>query len=168
MLPTCIVNKLPYKLKERWRGVAFDIQEQTSRRPKFKDLVKFINMQAKIAIHPLFENIKDSNKGQAKSPVNPTAERKSHKTIFTTSATPMSAQTGVSTELKPSKRSTTSSISAFTKQCLFCQGEHSMVQCKKLRKSLHKEKIDFLRGKGLCFSCLKQGHMSKSCEEKLH
>ncbi len=43
-----------------------------------------------------------------------------------------------------------------------------MVQCKKMRKSLHKEKIDFLCGKGLCFSCLKQGHMSKFCEEKLN
>lgn len=43
-----------------------------------------------------------------------------------------------------------------------------MAHCKKMRKSLHKEKLDFLRGKGLCFSCLKQGHMSKFCEEKLN
>lgn len=43
-----IVGKLPYKLKEKWRGVVFDIQEQTSRRLKFKDLVRFINMQAKV------------------------------------------------------------------------------------------------------------------------
>jgi len=81
---------------------------------------------------------------------------------------PERQNTGVSTELKASKRSPTSSSNAFTKPCLFCHGEHSMAQCKKLRKSLHKEKIDFLRGKGLCFSCLKQGHMSKSWEEKLH
>lgn len=77
-----IVNKFPYKLRERWRGVAFDIQEQTSRRPKFKDLVRFINMQAKIALHPLFGDIKDSNKGQAKPPVNLTAQRKSQDNLY--------------------------------------------------------------------------------------
>lgn len=163
-----IVNKLPYNLRERWRSAAFDIQEKKARRPMFKDLVKFINRQAKVALHPLFGDIKDSNKGQAKSPVNLTSERKSGKTIFTTSATPVLNQAGVSTELKPNKKSPTSSVSAFTKPCLFCQGEHSMVQCKKMRKSLHKEKIDFLRGKRLCFSCLEQGHMSKYCDAKLN
>lgn len=42
-----------------------------------------------------------------------------------------------------------------------------MEQCERMKKSLHKEKIDFLRAKGLCFSCLKQGHMSNSCKEKM-
>lgn len=52
-----IVSKLPYKLKEKWRSVAFDIQERTSRRPRFKDLVRFINKQAKVALNPLFGDI---------------------------------------------------------------------------------------------------------------
>ncbi|KAL6455379.1 hypothetical protein MHYP_G00361890 [Metynnis hypsauchen] len=46
-------------------------------------------------------------------------------------------------------------------------GEHTLEQCKKLQKSLHREKLDFLRSKGLCFSCLERGHMSKACGEKL-
>ncbi|KAK7884418.1 hypothetical protein WMY93_027541 [Mugilogobius chulae] len=50
---------------------------------------------------------------------------------------------------------------------LWRSAEHVMEQCKKMKKSLHKEKIDFLRAKGLCFSCLKQGHMSNSCKEKM-
>ncbi|KAL7852267.1 hypothetical protein SRHO_G00180520 [Serrasalmus rhombeus] len=53
------------------------------------------------------------------------------------------------------------------KPCIFCQGEHTLEQCKRLQKSLHREKLDFLRSKGLCFSCLKPGHMSKACGEKL-
>ena len=32
--------------------------------------------------------------------------------------------------------------------CLYCEGEHSMEQCKKLKKCLHKDKLDFLKGKG--------------------
>lgn len=38
-----IVNKFPYKLREKWRSIAFDIQETKAQRPKFKDLVKFVN-----------------------------------------------------------------------------------------------------------------------------
>lgn len=96
------------------------------------------------------------------------AEKKGGKTIFTTIATPVDNQSSVSTELTASKKVSTSTVNTFTKPCLFCQGEHSMAHCKKMRKSFHKEKLDFLCGKGLCFSCLQQGHMSKFCEDKLN
>lgn len=145
-----IVNKLPYKLRDEWRSFASELQEIKARRPKFKDLVKFIDTKARVTIHPAFRVFRDSGKGRPKSSV-----------IFTKT-------TAVSPMLKPTKRVPTCTVSAFTKPCLFCHGEHSMVQCKKMKRSLHKEKLDFLRGKGLCFSCLKQGHLSKFCEEKLN
>ncbi|KAL4009060.1 hypothetical protein ACER0C_002912 [Sarotherodon galilaeus] len=163
-----IVNKLPYKLRGRWRSVAFEIEETEARRPKFMDLVKFINTQAKVALHPVFGDIKDSNKAPTKSPPNVTLVRKSGKTIFTTTATPVNHSGSIDAEAKGGKKGLTNPTSAFNKPCLFCHSEHTMAQCKRLRKSLHKEKLEFLREKGLCFSCLKQGHMSRSCEEKLN
>lgn len=162
-----IVNKLPYNLRGRWRSVAFEIEETEARRPKFMDLVKFINTQAEVALHPVFGDIKDSNKAPTKSPPNVTLGRKSGKTIFTTTATPVNHSGSIDAEAKGGKKGLTNPISAFKTPCLFCHSEHTMAQCKRLRKSLHKEKLEFLRGKGLCFSCLKQGHMSRSCEEKL-
>ncbi|KAL4008773.1 hypothetical protein ACER0C_002625 [Sarotherodon galilaeus] len=163
-----IVNKLPYKLRGRWRNVAFEIEETEARRPKFMDLVKFINTQAKVALHPVFGDIKDSNKAPTKSPPNVTLVRKSGKTIFTTTATPVNHSGSIDAEAKGGKKGLTNPTSAFNKPCLFCHSEHTMAQCKRLRKSLHKEKLEFLREKGLCFSCLRQGHMSRSCEEKLN
>lgn len=164
-----IVSKLPYKLKEKWRNVAFDLEEQKARRPKFKDLVKFVNTQAKVALHPLFGDIKDDkSKGGFKSLPNLSKGKKSGKAIFTTTVNPVDNQFSVHTEPKPSKLGPSGSVSAFNKPCLFCKGEHNMTHCKKLKKSLHKEKLDFLRSKGLCFGCLKPGHMSKFCEEKLN
>jgi len=53
-----------------------------------------------------------------------------------------------------------------TLTCLYCKGEHIMETCNKLKGKPHKEKLEFLRSKGLCFSCLKQGHMSKLCKAK--
>ncbi len=43
-----IAVKLPYKLREKWRSVACGIQEKQNARVKFKDLVDFINKQARI------------------------------------------------------------------------------------------------------------------------
>ncbi|KAL7877442.1 hypothetical protein SRHO_G00040850 [Serrasalmus rhombeus] len=52
-------------------------------------------------------------------------------------------------------------------RAIACGEQHSMEHCKTMIRSLYKEKIDFLRNKGLCFSCLKSGHMSKACEDRL-
>lgn len=92
--------------------------------------------------------------------------RKGDRRGFVTAATITSNEPVMSTLNLGSK--TDRQLKAFDKPCLFCQcPEHALEQCKKLKKSLHKEKIDFLRAKGLCFSCLKQGHMSNSCKEKM-
>ena len=54
-----IILKLPYKLRERWRTVACDLQEQRGR-VVFTDLVTFSEKQVKIVSHPLFGNIQES------------------------------------------------------------------------------------------------------------
>ncbi|KAK7882611.1 hypothetical protein WMY93_028785 [Mugilogobius chulae] len=162
-----IIAKLPYKLRERWRTYACGVHEWDQRRAKFEDLVDFVNKQAKEALHPLFGDIKDgAAKGQAKSQTDERLQKRfSSRKAFTTAATITNYQ-----DANPKAKSKVggTQVCAFSKPCLFCQGaEHVMEQCKKIKKSLHKEKIDFLRAKGLCFSCLKQGHMSNSCKEKM-
>lgn len=51
-----ILSKLPYKMKERWRVRACDLQEGENRRAKFKDLVLFLDKQARILSQPVFGN----------------------------------------------------------------------------------------------------------------
>ncbi|RXN15572.1 cytosolic carboxypeptidase 2 [Labeo rohita] len=60
-----VISKLPYKMKERWRVEAFELKERRGRRARFADLVSFIDLQAKIAIDPLFGNISDSRPNTA-------------------------------------------------------------------------------------------------------
>ncbi len=70
-------------------------------------------------------------------------------------------------QLKPCIKVTCSaSKSNENKTCLFCQGNHVLERCYALKKS-QREKIDFLKGKGICFSCLKSGHVSKECDNRL-
>ncbi|KAI4884310.1 hypothetical protein NFI96_008914, partial [Prochilodus magdalenae] len=61
-----IISKCPYKLREKWRGVACDIQEKQQRKPRFSDIVVFVARQAKIALHPVFGDVKDRHKAQTK------------------------------------------------------------------------------------------------------
>lgn len=82
-----IAEKLPYKLREKWRSVQ-------SARVKFKDLVDFINKQARISLHPVFANIKESSttKGQAKLHAELSTYKKAvakSLVVFTTSAVPI-------------------------------------------------------------------------------
>lgn len=52
-----IISKLPFKMKERWRVHAFDLQELRKRRARFADLVNFVDRQAKIISDPLFGDL---------------------------------------------------------------------------------------------------------------
>lgn len=144
-----IINKLPYRLRDEWRTFSSEFQLIKKQRPKFKDVVQYIDLKAKVTLQSAFGGFKDGGKGQAKSSA-----------AITPSASAFPA-------LKPAMRVPAGPLNAFAKPCLFCHGEHTMVLCKKMKRSLHKEKIEFLRGKGLCFSCLRQGHLSKFCEERL-
>jgi hypothetical protein len=55
-----IILKLPYKLRERWRLVACELQEQHhGRRARLLDLTLFIEKQVRIATHPVFGDIQD-------------------------------------------------------------------------------------------------------------
>lgn len=55
-----ILLKLPYKLRDKWRNRACQLQEQHGRRASFSDLVDFMERQVKILSDPLFGNIQDA------------------------------------------------------------------------------------------------------------
>ncbi|XP_034063576.1 uncharacterized protein LOC117540820 [Gymnodraco acuticeps] len=55
-----IIMKLPYKLREKWRNIAFEHQERRHRQAGFSDLVNFIERQVSIASDPLYGDIQDT------------------------------------------------------------------------------------------------------------
>ncbi len=52
-----IISKLPYKMRQSWRNVAYDIHERSGRRARFSNLVEYIDRQAKVKNDPLFGDI---------------------------------------------------------------------------------------------------------------
>lgn len=157
-----IVSKLPYKMRERWRVSAFDIQENSGRRAKFSDLVKFLNRQAKIALDPLFGDIRDAN-DKGKQYLKPDRTFRPKGSAFATSVGPATKE-----KLPDANKGTMRhTVDAFQRPCVYCGKGHSLADCQKIRKLPQKERVDFLKGKGLCFSCLTQGHLSRDCKKRI-
>ncbi|KAL3975057.1 hypothetical protein ACER0C_023683 [Sarotherodon galilaeus] len=161
-----VISKLPYKTRERWRVEAFELQEKRGKRARFADLVNFIDRQAKIAMDPLFGNIPDNRavtSGKTDQKERYPAKKEFRGSSFATniSAENKRQETNVKTE------NSIKTVSAFEKPCLYCQQPHTLASWGKIKNQPHKERVDFLKSKGLCFGCLVYGHLSKFCKRRM-
>lgn len=50
---------------------------------------------------------------------------------------------------------------------MYCKKSHALEVCEKIKEQTPKDRIRFLATKGLCFGCLTQGHLSKSCRKRM-
>lgn len=160
-----IVLKLPYGLREKWRSTACDLLERHGQRAMFSDLVGFIEKQVRTATDPLFGNIQDtqtsSSKGSIPSQIKDLKERKG--SSFATNVTAVGGK-GRPEWMENKSHSSTLPLQG----CMFCKKSgHSLEKCTQFKGKLHWEKIDFIKEKRICFGCLKVGHVSKACEDRL-
>lgn len=154
-----MVSKLPYKMREQWRTKAHDIMETTNYRACFGDLVTFIERRVSILSDPLFGDIQD-----------PSSSAAGIKTLTRFKSQPRSRVKGsvASTDLSEEINEPASFPGKSEKAaCLCCTHTHSLEECKQFKGKKHKEKILFLRERGVCFACLCVGHMSRDCEKRL-
>ena len=155
-----IVSKLPFKLRDNWRTVVCDVQERQCRRPKFKDLLQFIEKKTRALLDPMFGEINMPVEIRAKSKV---PQKSSRGSSFATTVTPVleNAKNKMEVEHKQITRS------AIKIPCLFCNKDHSMETCMLFKGKPNKEKVEIMRAIGLCFGCLEKGHMSKYCKNRM-
>ncbi|XP_013885992.1 uncharacterized protein LOC106534037, partial [Austrofundulus limnaeus] len=129
-------------------------------------MVNFLERQIKILSHPLFGDISDNKP-------NPVM-RRTHKnrTTLKVNTKGSSFVTSISAPENPISvptihKQTTAANNLLLETCLYCEESHLISKCPKLQRISHKEKMEFLKGKGACFGCLKVGHMSKECRNRL-
>lgn len=154
-----VIRRLPYKLRDKWRTVAYDIQEKHSRRAKFADIVGFIERQVKILTDPVFGNIQDVPKSLVHKEENGAKPSPLSRAKGSSFATPV--------ERKTMSENTVVDGHSPERTCLYCKGGHMLELCALLEKRAHSEKIDFLKTNGVCFGCLCTGHISKDCRKRL-
>ena len=144
-----LVMKLPFKFRDKWRTKA---QEKLDGNSKitFADLVQFIEKQAKICSNPVFGDIQESVASRSKRP-------EVSKPMFRPKVSYAANVAAVTTPV-------TSNMDSDVKSpCLCCDGAHSLEHCSDFKKKTHREKLNLLQEKALCFGCLRTGHRSKDC-----
>lgn len=159
-----LVSKLPFKLREQWRGRAHDILEVTNDRAHLWDMVAFLEKHVKVLSDPIFGDlgfVSQSTVG-SKHPNNlkPQSKYKMRGSSFATTVTSMEAvdEKPVTNILKKKK----------SLCCLYCSRAHLLEKCQSFKNKKHREKIRFLKEKGVCFGCLCSGHISRECDHRLH
>lgn len=159
-----IMSKLPFKLREQWRTKAHDIMETTKERACFTNLVMFIERRVSILSDPLFGEIQDPLSGIAGVKTVTTFKSQPRNrvkgNVVATTVTSMEVTDG-------SERPTLEPKKGEKAGCLCCARSHLLEECKQFKGKMHKEKMQFLKGKGVCFACLRVGHMSSACERRL-
>lgn len=121
---------------------------------RFKDIVAFIERQVKMSSDPLFGDIQSTQPVQQKSQ----AKTKIRNSFATTVVTNSKSIQCCETDLRSKSRIV----------CLCCKRDHLLDQCTQMQNKLHREKLNFLKEKGICFGCLCVGHMSKDCDKRLN
>ncbi len=139
-------------------------------KPKVTGTLSNLLSTIKIVSDPTFGDIQDTPVGakgnnEAKLQQNSQSKRNSFATaVFMFNELAVSAdKKSIQTQaLSQSAPPTTSDIS-----CLYCKRGHTLNQCSKLKRKSQREKLDFLKEKGVCFHCLRIGHMSKDCSKRI-
>ncbi|XP_061191695.1 uncharacterized protein LOC133199905 [Saccostrea echinata] len=139
-----LLSKLPIYLHDRWRTAVLKIKE-TKRRIGFSDFVTFVKTEAKKSNDPIYGV--SSLSGNSRS--QPDKHQK--RTV---------ASGGLSSEKE--------SPGALVLKCEFCGGAgHVLIDCYRFQRIGIQERYNFMKNKGLCYGCLKKGHVTKKCRNRL-
>ena len=141
-----LLEKVPY-LMESWRRIADGIEQQGKRLASFRDLVEFIEKEARVATNHQYGRQVLGSSGKARKDDAKKAETQAPRRIVSGRALAGSVRTA-----EPST------------VCLFCEGRHQTEACRKLENKTPEEKTEFVKEKGICFACLEFGHRSRFCK----
>lgn len=156
LLTQAVVAKLPYRLRDRWGSRVRGIKRDEKRSARFGDLVDFVIGHAEAALDQAYGHLLEGRSQQRDLESSKPQRRNGGRRRL-----PADSEAGDASPAPAGQGN------AFSAPCLYCRGsEHAMERCGAMDKVPHKEKIRFLRVKGLCFGCLRQGHTSSSCQER--
>ena len=134
-----LLTKLPDCLIQRWSRI---VSNEGTSYPPFSRFALFITKEADIMCNPMLSNIKPYVPDQKRPDRR---EQSAH------------AMTTVTDE----------STSKTVDKCEFCGKQfHNIIKCKLFAKKDHEERRKFIMSKGMCFSCLNRGHMSRTCPNR--
>ena len=148
--------KLPSYSGVKWCRHAHEMRLKM-KRVTFSDFVTFVRNEADLANDPIFspDALKRERKKATEREYKPRPKR-----TEPSSAVRASLATNISSAPSKSPGSKPSS-------CPACDKDHNLEKCYTFKAKSADYKRDLIVSKGLCFGCLKPGHRSSSCQDRL-
>lgn len=157
-----LVSKLPYRMRDKWRGHVSALHDK-DQQVTFKGLVDFIDKQCRAMLDPVFGDISSTVDAKRAPRTKQTVTSKSNaRSSFATTVDHVPANNN-----DPPGHKQKTNKSAFNKPCLFCGKNHTFENCQLFARKQNNERIKFLKTNGMCFGCLEKGHMSKTCSNRM-
>jgi len=153
-----IVRRLPLPLRRSWHDKADDITNNEQREITFHDFAKFVDAKARTMTHSVFGDIKDDPRIGRKDSKGSTNRRGAN---FATSGSD-----GDHLDVNNKQPDSSIGSTVTTKlpaKCPLCNSHHVLVCCKDFKKLCVKQRLQFVRSKGLCVNCLLPGHFVREC-----
>ena len=150
-----LMCKLPFHLHDRWRNIVLRMKTN-GQAIRFSHFVEFVQGEAKkvndftygtraITSKPTKDS-HDTDKGQGRN-----------RNIRSTNA----FATDVTETIKQS-------IDSSKTECSYCKTKtHKLENCTAILQVDHKQRYEHLKSQALCFGCLKKGHLTKLCRNRL-
>ncbi|XP_035657338.1 uncharacterized protein LOC118403009 [Branchiostoma floridae] len=141
-----LVDKLPFKLRERWRRHSHGIVKERS--VTFSDFAAFVQKEEDVVSNEVFGDLNNREKSQS------SGFKQKHGPRRGSSLAVAMATDSAETES--------------TGGCLYCaKPNHYLSDCRVLGAKPMDERLRYIKGQGLCFGCLKATtHMARDCRQR--
>ncbi|XP_041470022.1 uncharacterized protein LOC121419632 [Lytechinus variegatus] len=137
-----LMSKLPEWLITRWGRNVVKLRQDRGSFPPFSVFTAFISDEADIACDPITSN---------QTSLKDRRQQSSNVRTLSTSVQGQQANGGKG-KWKP--------------LCTYCKGEHHLATCKSFMSQTLDHRTKFVFDHGLCFGCLRSGHLSKNCKKR--
>ena len=152
-----LLTKLPDWLVLRWNREATIKMKEEKKYPDFKTFTTFISAEADYLCNPIssFYAVKEAERATESTHKEPNPNYDGKRFVHNTKTIEEGSKEPNSTsKLQP--------------QSLFCKGtDHLLNACVEFKTKTRENKLNFVKENGLCFRCLRKGHMSSDCKKRL-
>ena len=149
-----LVARLPSHYSNKWSQSAKKVEAKNGEYT-FNDLVEFVQKAAADATHPVFSHEALISKRREIQKDAKQDDKKFDK----------KRKYGSFSTYKHSEQSHGyGTVKKGQDICPLCDKQHKLEVCDEFLKKKVKERAEFAKSKGLCFSCLQHGHMARQCK----
>ena len=159
-----IIDRLPLYLQSRWRRNAVDFLDRYNKYPNIEDLAKFLEKVAREVTDPIFGVAQLSTKPKMPIVANRGRSPKSYTFHAQVSSRGESSNVLGSGADTKTRFGDFSSRTDKVRKCFVCEHDHMLRSCPKLLAMSPSKRLEFVKGKRLCFNCLEtRNHSGRFC-----